>query len=159
MEAPPCSGCRARDARLAEQEARIAALEEEVRHLNAPLGRNASNSSTPPSANPLGAPKPVVKKKSKRKRGGQAGHPPHLKELLPAERVNKVVTYVPPHCEHCATPLPAEPGANDPAAGRFQTIELPPVVSVVTEYQGHARTCPACGEVTRAAIPREIMMH
>ena len=46
MEAPYCDGCPARDARLAEQDARIAALEEEVRQLKALLGRNASNSST-----------------------------------------------------------------------------------------------------------------
>src|SRR6185312_2972003 len=51
------------------------------------------------------------------------------------------------------------PTANDPAPSRFQTIELPPVVSVVTEHQGHARTCPECGAVTRAAIPRAIMAH
>jgi hypothetical protein len=30
---------------------------------------------------------------------------------------------------------------------------------VVTEFQGHARTCPGCGHVTRAAIPAEIRAH
>src|ERR1700749_309196 len=124
MEAPPCSGCRARDARLSEQEARIAVLEEEVRQLKALLGRNASNSSTPPSANPLGAPKPVVKKKSKRRRGGQRGHPPHLKQLLPPERVQEIKTFVPRHCAHCAAVLPAQAAPTDPAPTRFQTIEL-----------------------------------
>src|SRR5437588_5039645 len=111
MEPLDCPGCRVRDARIGELEGRIAALE-------ARLGNNSSNSSVPPSANPLGAPKPVVKKKSKRQRGGQPGHPPHLKQLLPAERVNKVVTHVPRHCEHCAAPLPAQPAANDPAPSR-----------------------------------------
>lgn len=47
----------------------------------------------------------------------------------------------------------------DPEPSRFQTIELPPVVARVTEYQGHARTCPDCGQVTRAAIPRDILQH
>ena len=159
MEVPVCPGCRERDARIAELERRVAELEALVRDLMARLGNNSSNSSVPPSANPLGAPKPVVKKKSKRQRGGQPGHPPHLKQLLPPERVHKVVTYVPRHCEHCDTPLPARPAANDPAPSRFQTIELPPVVSVVTEYQGHARTCPECGMVTCAVIPRDIMAH
>jgi len=152
MDASDCPGCRARDARIAELEQRLAALE-------ARLGANSSNSSVPPSANPLGAPKPVVKKKSKRRRGGQPGHPPHLKQLLPPERVNEVVTFVPRLCEHCDTPLPARPTANDPEPSRFQTIELPPVVSVVTEYQGHARTCAACGTVTRAVIPRTLLAH
>ncbi len=159
MAVPPCSGCRERDTRIAALERRVAELETLVRDLTARLGNNASNSSVPPSANPLGAPKPVVKKKSGRPRGGQPGHPPHLKQLLPAERVNEVVTYLPRHCEHCATPLPAQAAANDPEPSRFQTIELPPVVSVVTEHQGHARTCPECGTVTRAAIPRDVMAH
>jgi hypothetical protein len=30
---------------------------------------------------------------------------------------------------------------------------------VVTEFQGHARTCPGCGHVTREAIPAEIRAH
>src|SRR5438105_1485861 len=41
----------------------------------------------------------------------------------------------------------------------FQAIELTPGVTGVTEYQGHARTCPECGAVTRAAIPREVLAH
>lgn len=159
MEVPACPGCRERDARIAVLERRVAELEATVRDLTARLGTNAANSSVPPSANPLGAPKPVVKKKSKRRRGGQTGHPPHLKQLLPIDRVNQVVPYVPRQCEHCAMPLPAQPGANDPPPSRFQTIELPPVVSVVTEHQGHFRTCLECGKVTHAAIPQDIMAH
>jgi transposase len=152
MEVLGCPGCRERDARIAELERRVAELERR-------LGTNSSNSSLPPSANAVGAPKPVVKKKSKRKRGGQPGHLPHLKQLLPPERVDKVVPYVPTHCAHCEAPLPTQPTATDPEPSRFQTIELPPVVSVVTEHQGQARTCPQCGEVTRAPIPREVMAH
>jgi transposase len=152
MEPTTCPGCRARDARIAELERRITTLE-------ARLGTNSSNSSVPPSANPLGAPKPVVKKKSKRKPGGQPGHPPRLKQLLPPERVNRVEVLVPRQCEHCQTALPQQALPDDPEPTRFQTIELPPVVAVVTEYQRHARTCPCCGEVTRAVIPQDILAH
>jgi transposase len=166
MDVPICAGCCARDARLAEQdarikaqEARIATLEEEVRTLKTLLGRNASNSSTPPSANPLGAPRPVVKKKSKRKPGGQPGHPPHLKQLLPPERVHQTHQFVPKQCEQCQAALPAEAQPGDPEPTRFQTIELPPVVAHVTEYQGHARSCPQCGHVTRLAVPQPFTIH
>jgi transposase len=113
----------------------------------------------PPSANPPGAPKPVTKKKSKRKPGGQPGHPPHLKALLPPERVNQTVAFVPAQCGRCQAPLPHEPSPQDPAPTRFQTIELPPLVAVVTEYQGQARTCPDCGAVTHQPIPRELLAH
>jgi len=135
----------------------VAELEANVRDLQARLGLNSNNSSLPPSANPLGTPKHAPKKKSQRRRGGQPGHPPHLKELLPPERVDEIKPFLPLHCEHCAAALSAQPGPEDPPPTRFPTIELPPVVTVVTEYQSHARTCPECGEVTRAVIPREIL--
>jgi transposase len=159
MAEPACPGCRARDARIAALAQRVAELEALVRDLLARLGTNASNSSLPPSANPPQAPPPVVKKKSKRSPGGQVGHPPHLKQMLPPERVTTVVPFVPACCGRCHAPLSAQVQAHDPPPTRFQTIELPPVVAVVTEYQGHARTCPACGAVTHAAIPQELRAH
>src|SRR6185295_15514291 len=99
MDASPCRGCCERDARIAELERRVAELE-------ARLGTNSSNSSLPPSANPLGAPKPAPKKKSKRQPGGQPGHPPQLRQLLPPQRVKHFVPLVPKQCERCAAALP-----------------------------------------------------
>ena len=150
MEAVACPACLAHLARIAELERRLAALE-------ARLGTNSTNSSVPPSANPLDAPKPVSKKKSKRRRGGQPGHPPHLKRLLPPDRVNEVVAFRPAKCDHCHADLPATAAEAEPT--RFQTVEVPPVVSVVTEYRGLACACPACGEITRAVIPSSIRAH
>lgn len=152
MDEIACPGCLAHLARIAELERRVAQLE-------ARLGTNSTNSSLPPSANPLDAPQPVSKKKSKRRRGAQPGHPPHLKRLLPPDRVDKIVALRPTHCDHCHTKLPTTPTAADGEPTRFQTIEVPPIVSVVTEYQGHACTCPECGEVTRAVIPQDIRAH
>jgi transposase len=152
MAEPSCPGCRALQQRVDE-------LEALVRELLAKLNTNASNSSTPPSANPLGAAKPVTKAKSKRKRGGQPDHPPHLKQLLPPERVSEVRHFVPGECAACHAALPEQPGPNDPGPKRFQTIELPAVVAVVTEFQAHVRTCTACGAVTEATIPAEIRAH
>jgi transposase len=159
MDAPVCPGCRERDARIAELERRVAELEAQVRELLARLGRNASNSSLPPSANPPGAPAPVQKKKSKRQRGAQPGHPPHLRQLLPPERVRKTVRFVPKHCQQCQAALPEQAGPHDPPPARFQVAELPALTAEITEYQGHARTCPACGFLTRRAIPAEIRAH
>ena len=152
METVACPGCLAHLARIAELERRIGDLE-------ARLGTNSTNSSVPPSANPLDAPKPVKKKKSKRRRGGRPGHLPHLKHLLLLERVDEIVIFRPTQCDHCHADLPTTPSSIDPEPTRFQTIEVPPIVSVVTEYQGHACTCPACGEVTRAVIPPDIREH
>jgi transposase len=152
MGKPECPDCQALLQVVAQLEAR-------VRDLETRLNNNASNSSLPPSANPLGAPKPVVKKKSRRRPGGQPGHPPHLKQLLPAERVQQACPFVPRRCRQCQTPLATQAGPGDPPPTRHQVIDLPPVVALVTEYQGHARTCPCCGDVTRAPIPRELLAH
>src|SRR5207302_6682276 len=120
MDGPVCQGCRERDALIATLQARIAELEQRLAALEARLGTTSSNSSLPPSANPLGAPKPVAKKKSRRKPGGQPNHPPHLKQLLPPERVTKTCVLVPPHCEQCQAPLPAQAQPDDPEPTRFQ---------------------------------------
>src|SRR3954452_25422239 len=99
MGASTCPGCCERDARIAELERRVAELE-------ARLGTNASNSSLPPSANPPGAPKPVTKKRTGRKPGGQPGHPAYLRRRLPRERLTRTIPFVPSHCERCHEPLP-----------------------------------------------------
>ena len=152
MDESACPGCRQRDDEIAELRRRLAAIE-------AKLNTNSGNSSTPPSANPLGAKPPVVKKKSKRKRGGQPGHPPHLKQLLPPERVTRTETIVPPTCEGCGAVLSSKAGPGDPEPQRFQVVELPPIVAEVTEYQAHGRTCRCCGHLTQATIPAEVRAH
>jgi transposase len=152
MPDPSCPGCR-------ELLVRVEQLEAQVRELLAKLNTNASNSSTPPSANPLGADKPVHKKKSKRRRGGQPNHPAHLKQLLPPERVHHIEHFIPETCAGCHTALAKEAGPKDPEPKRFQVIELPPVAVEVTEYQAHGRTCPHCGEVTQATVPAALRAH
>src|ERR1700674_4742341 len=154
MDGPTCPGCRERDARIAELERRLSALE-------ARLKTNSSNSSTPPSANPLGAKPPVTKKKKKKKRrrGGQAGHPPHLKELFPAEQVTRTESFVPETCVGCQAPLSRKASPDDPEPKRFQVVELPKIVLDVIEYQAHGRTCASCGVLTQATIPAAIRAH
>jgi transposase len=132
---------------------RIAELEAEVRDLRGQLTRNSSNSSTPPSADPPGAPKPVVKRPTGRQPGGQPGHPGHHRQRLPAERVNHVIRYVPTPCRRCHNPLPDEPAPHDPEPQWHRVAELPEIAAVVTEHQGHSRTCPECGLLNCAAIP------
>ncbi len=156
MDSPACPGCQQRDRRIAALEQRLAELEDQLRQL---MGRNASNSSTPPSANPPGAPKPTVKEATGRKAGAQPGHAPQNQVRLPAERVDHVERLVPTHCTGCGKRLAARAGPHDPPPLWHQVVELPPVLVHVTEYQGHARTCGHCGAVTRASIPAAIRAH
>jgi transposase len=159
MERVTCPGCLERDERIAALERRVAELEALVRDLTARLNTNATNSGTPPSANPPNAPRPVTKKRTGKPPGGRPGHAAHLRRRLPPERLNEVVTFVPERCTRCATPLSAEPGPDDPPPSWHQVAELPPMAAVVTEYQGHYRTCACCGTVNHAPVPQDIKAH
>ncbi len=149
---PSCAGCLA----LRKQ---VALLEARIRDLEARLGQNASNSSLPPSANPPQAPKPVVKEPTGRKPGAQPGHQAYQRIRLPAEQVHHTIPLLPDRCGHCQSPLPAQAGPHDPEPSWHQIAELPRVAAVVTEYQGHARTCAHCGRVTRHEIPQALRGH
>ncbi|GAC1451964.1 MAG: IS66 family transposase [Isosphaeraceae bacterium] len=162
LESTPLTGCqecvrlrRELDAALAQ----IAVLQAQVKELALQIQRNSSNSSTPPSANPLDAPKPAPKPPTGRRPGGQTGHRGRHRARLPANRVDAVVTYVPSVCTDCHTPLPIEPGPNDPEPSWHQVAELPKLAAVVTEHQAHARTCPGCGRRNQATVPAEVRAH
>jgi transposase len=152
-----CPGCRERDARIAALEARVAELEALVELLQAKL-HDLTKPPTLPRSGPA-LPKGPAKQPTGKKPGAQPGHPPHLKTLVPPERVNEIVPFVPAVCAHCQTPLPQQAGPDDPPPLRHQVAELPRLAAHITEFQGHARTCPHCGKVTRATIPEAIRAH
>jgi transposase len=139
---------RALEARVEALETMVQALQEHNRALQEQLSQTSRNSSRPPSSDPPQHARPR-RPRSKRRRGGQPGHPGHTRTLIPVEEVDEVVVLKPAQCTHCHAPL----GGDDPTPWRHQVIEIPPIKSVVTEYQWHQLVCAACGEVTRAAWP------
>jgi transposase len=154
-----CPECCKLRAALCEARKQIADLQAQLHELRVQLTRNSSNSSSPLSADPPGAPKPVVKTPTGRKPGGQPGHQGHHRRRLPPERVNQIVPYLPTICDHCQALLPAEPGPGDPEPTWHQVTELPQLEALITEHQGHARTCSCCGQLNRSVIPPEIRAH
>jgi transposase len=139
---------RALEARVEALEAMVQALHEHNRRLQEQLHQTSRNSSRPPSSDPPQHERPRGPR-SKRRRGGQPGHPGSTRTLISVEEVDEVVVLKPEQCTHCHAPL----RGDDPQPWRHQVIELPPIKPVVTEYQWHQLVCAACGAVTRAPWP------
>src|SRR5256885_1551757 len=89
----------------ARAEQRVAELERELLQKRGVATTTASNSSLPPSANPIGAKPPVVKRPTGRRPGGQIGHVGKARTLLPAEQVNEVIEHRPGVCRECQNPI------------------------------------------------------
>src|SRR5688572_18332821 len=107
MVTPVCPGCRERDARIAELEARILAIEGKLRDLTEQL-KPPQTPRTPTLQPPAPAKKPTGKTP-----GGQPGHPPRLKVHAPPERIDTVVPFIPDRCRNCRKPLPRVAGPDD----------------------------------------------
>jgi transposase len=148
----------ARDARIAELEAQVAMLLRRVAELETLLGQNSTNSSRPPSSDRPGVRrrKPRKRKKKKRSAGGQRGHAPHRRELLPPEQVDDIIDVKPPdECARCQGELKG----GEQVALRHQVVEVPPLKPLVTEYRCLARECTRCGTLNRASLPPEVAGH
>ena len=133
-----------------------AALTERVAELEARLKQNSTNSSRPPSSDPPDTPAPPPRPPTGRRRGGQPGHPPVQRQVVPPEAVDRVVQHWPTRCRHCQRALPAGPEAAVGEPIRHQVTELPPVRAEVTEHQLGRVRCPGCGGETWASLPPEV---
>jgi transposase len=155
MDAPPIVSPEVLAALPAEvlaliqwQARQIAQLQREVAALKARLHQDATNSSLPPSTAHPHAKPPTAQPKSKRKHGGQPGHPKHERALVPVDQCQAVVPCVPTACRRCSAAL----YGTDPAPRRHQVWELPEIQPHITEYQRHRLVC-TCGASTCGALP------
>ena len=147
---------------LIEKKRQLSEAEKQIADLERKLGlrqQNSTTSSKPPSSDGLAGPQRERgrKKKSRRKPGGQPGHPGHWRGLAPAARVNEVVKLYPSRCGHCDRRLPATGKGLDTQGEprRHQVTELPRIEAHITEYQCHRVLCPDCGQTTQAQLPDE----
>src|SRR4051794_39337632 len=128
---------------------RIAELEQRVGDLEARLKLNSTNSSKPPSSDPIGFKRKPPTPPSGRKRGGQPGHPRAQRRLVPAEKVSTITECKPTDCRRCGHVL----AGDDPTPLVHQVAELPRIVPLVDEYRLHRLECPRCGVRTCASLP------
>ena len=140
---------------LAKRDRQIADLERQL----ALRQQNSTTSSKPPSSDGLAGRQRERgrRAKSRRKPGGQVGHPGHCRPVVPPERVNAVVTVFPSVCGHCQHGLPARGREVTGEPRRHQVTELPPIDAHVTEFQCPRVVCPACGKTTQAPLPEDVV--
>src|SRR3954471_1219489 len=134
---------------LDSYEGRIAQLEQRVGDLEARLKLNSTNSSKPPSSDPIGFKRKPPTPPSGRKRGGQPGHPRTQRRLVPAEKVRTITDCRPRDCRRCGHALVGD----DPSPLVHQVAELPKIEPSVDEYRLHRLGCPQCGATTCAELP------
>jgi len=140
--------------KVADAEKKIADLERQL----ALRQQNSTTTSKPPSSDGLAGCQRVRgrRTKSRRKPGGQPGHPGQCRPLVPLERVNHVVELLPDACRHCHRRLPARGRTVTGEPRRHQVTELPPIEAHITEYQCPHVVCPACGKMTQAPLPEDV---
>jgi transposase len=130
-------------------ERQIIELRQQVQDLKSRLDQNSTNSSRPPSTDPIGVKRKPPTPPSRKRRGGQKGHPRRMRALVPAERVASVTDCKPTECRRCRHPL----SGVDTEPRRHQVAELPPIEPEVHEYRLHRLCCPRCKSVTCGALP------
>lgn len=81
--------------------------------------------------------------------GAKPGHKGHFREL--AEQPDDVVEHRPDRCSGCGHVF--VPDAAGEVIGAFDSVDLPPVMPLVTRHQRLACACPGCGARVKAAPP------
>ena len=99
----------------------VQTFEQRIAALEARLNQNSSNSSRPPSTEPLHAKRQPPRPASRKRRGGQAGHERHTRELVPAEQLTGSVEIKPHRCTGCGHAL----DGHDPEPIRHQVADSP----------------------------------
>lgn len=135
--------------------ARVEALQQRVRELEAQLGQDSHNSNWPPSRDKGRQAKQTrsLRQKSERRAGGQSGHEGKTLELTATP--DQVVIHRPQRCAHCDHDLSDYVG--ELSAARRQVFDVPPLALFVTEHRVAAIHCPGCQRLMRASFPAEAL--
>jgi len=133
-------------------QATVLLLAERIRKLEDQLAKNSQNSGKPPSSDGYAQPAPrSLRKRSRRKSGGQVGH--RGETLKAVEKPDHVKVHRVEVCQHCHHSLKRRKAVG---YDKRQVFDVPPVKIEVTEHRAEIKECPYCSKETRAAFPREV---
>jgi transposase len=157
MDAPAansCPNCESLRRELVALKAELAAIKAQL----AAALKNSRNSSKPPSSDIVKPPRPgspkdkALRKREKRKRGAQPGHPRHERPPFTSEEIDERVDYTLTVCPGCGgrvTPL-------DAPARVVQQVEIVAKPIQVSEHRSPACYCKRCQKTYHAAIPAAV---
>ena len=133
-------------------QATFLALAERIRKLEDQLAKNSRNSGKPPSSDGYDQPAPKsLRKRSRRRSGGQAGH--RGETLKAVEKPKHIKVHRVEACGHCGRAM-----RRRKAIGyeKRQVFDVPPVKIEVTEHRAEIKDCPCCGKETRGQFPSAV---
>lgn len=140
------------EAVLALFQAAIVVLVERIQKLEDQLAKNSRNSGKPPSSDGYDQPAPKsLRKRHRRKSGGQVGH--RGETLKAVEQPDQVKVYSVKNCQHCGTSLKQQKVIR---YEKRQVFDLPKVQIQVIEHRAEIKGCPCCQKETRAAFPQGV---
>jgi transposase len=137
------------------QDALLALLDslyQRIADLEARLNLNSTNSSKPPSSDPIGLKRKPPAPPSGRSRGAQPGHPKAVRPLVTPEKLRSSTDCRPAACRRCGHALHGE----DPTPLVHQVADLPKIEPIVDQYRLHRLTCPDCGQTTCGSLPEGV---
>lgn len=142
---------------IVQQQQVIEELQQEVERLKLTVQKDSRTSSKPPSTDLLLKPeKPrgdsEKKEASKRKPGGQPGHPGKTRKGF--KRVDRYELLKPQQCPHCGS---VEFDESPVEVQRQQVAQLVARPIEVVEYQRYTCQCTQCGQRHRADWPKGIV--
>jgi transposase len=136
---------------LAQRDAIIGQLQEQIADLQGRLGKDSHNSHKPPSSDGFQRRTPVPRKGEAKRRGSPIGHRGETLHL--SEHPDQIERHRPSSCDHCGALLEAEAGH---LVERRQVVELPEIRVAVIEHRRERVWCPRCQQPTTGTFPDEV---
>jgi transposase len=127
-------------------------LAERIQKLEDQLAKNSRNSGKPPSSDGFDKPAPrSLRKRSRKRSGGQKGHVGYKLEMV--KKPDHIKKYKVLECAHCQKSLKRQKAER---IEKRQVFDLPKVQIEVTEHQAQVKRCSCCGKETRAEFPQGV---
>jgi transposase len=151
----PCPNCERLQAQVDALSGQLEALQAVVARLQEQLAsarKDSSTSSKPPSSDIVKPPKPPSATGSKRRIGGQPGHPRHERAAFAPEQVTHSVEHPLHGCPDCGGPL----RRNGSFARVVQQVDFLQPPLTIEQHTCPEYFCDHCGEAYKADLPGPI---